>query len=176
MKTPRSGNSEAHELDHLSDDLKAVDAMVSEALQDQYVTSHTPELADRIFESTVDGLRPHALPFKRGSSQARLRLAASLFLAAGIGVAMWFASGTSRDVLSPATTSQIAMDSMSAELGQGNFEEVMLVSVLEGDGSWIDIDGLVHDSHLDAESVLRTRGTSVDDLADEMSSILGMTF
>ena len=65
---------------------------------------------------------------------------------------------------------------MSTELGPSNFEEVMLVSVLEGDGSWIDEDGVMYESHVDAESVLRTRGTSVDDLTNEMNSILGMTF
>ena len=135
MKKAPFDNSENHTSDHLSDDLRAVDLMVSEALRDQSARSHDPELAKRIFASTVDGLKPRSLPFVPVSSrQAPLRVAAS------------------------------------------NFEEVMLVSVLEGDGSWIDADGFVHDSHIDAESVLRTRGASVDDLADEISSILGMTF
>ncbi len=178
MKKAPFDNSENHTSDHLSDDLRAVDLMVSEALRDQSARSHDPELAKRIFASTVDGLKPRSLPFVPVSSrQAPLRLAASLFLAAGIGVAIWFASSSvPRDSQLPGNSQEIALDSMSIELGPSNFEEVMLVSVLEGDGSWIDADGFVHDSHIDAESVLRTRGASVDDLADEISSILGMTF
>ena len=176
MKRPPFDNSENHELDHLPDDLKAVDALVSEALRDEGIESDNSELAARIFNSTVSDLRPHTIPFERPLSHTRLRLAASLFLTAGIGVAIWFASGTSRDSLSPTPSREIALDSISTELGPSNFEEVMLVSVLEGDGSWIDEDGLIHESHVDAESVLRTRGTSVDDLADEMNLILGMTF
>jgi hypothetical protein len=178
MKKAPFDNSEHHDSDHLPDDLRAVDLMVSKALRDQSARSHDPELANRVFASTVDGLKPKSLPFTPASSrQAPLRLAASLFLAAGIGVAIWFASSNlSRDTQSPTNAQEMALDSMSTELGPSSFEEVMLVSVLEGDGSWIDADGFVHDSHIDAESVLRTRGTSVDDLADEISSILGMTF
>ena len=50
-----------------------------------------------------------------------------------------------------------------------------LVAVLDGDGAWLDHSALEHPATIEAEPVLRTQGTNVDDLAFEIDLILGAT-
>ena len=173
-------------MESLSPDLEALDRRLGEALA-SHAPTVTPAFLEQVVKASTPGLSespaplPLVFPAHGGTSpmaqRTWVRAAAALLLMTGVAVAAWF--GLQPMTGSPASTSpsvEIVMDDQLPEiLSYGSREEAMLVALLDGDGVWLDQAALDHPTTIEAESVLRTQETNVEDLADEIDRILGAT-
>ena len=161
----------------LPDDLAALDEAVGDVLREEARDQLDTALVDRVVRSSAQGLPGRTLPLEPAGNvffaSARLRAAAALLLVTGLALAAWFALNAQRGpVESPSPLMAIEFQD---QLGVASAEEAMLVAILDGDGAWLDQDSFDRPAAIDAEPVLRTRGTNVDDLAEEINQILGTT-
>ena len=171
-------------MEPLSPDLESLDRRLAEALA-SHAPVVTPAFLEQVVKASTPGLAeaPAPLPLAAHShvgtspmaERAWVRAAAALLLMTGVAVAAWF--GLQPVTESPVSPSvEIVMDDQLSEiLNYGSREEAMLVALLDGDGAWLDQSSLDHPTTIEAESVLRTQGTNVEDLADEIDRILGAT-
>ena len=171
-------------MESLSPDLEALDRRLGEALA-SHAPTVTPAFLEQVVKASTPGLSespaplPLAFPAHGGTSpmaqRTWVRAAAALLLMTGVAVAAWF--GLQPVTESPTSLSvEIVMDDQLPDiLNYGSREEAMLVALLDGDGVWLDQTALDHPTTIEAESVLRTQGTNVEDLADEIDRILGAT-
>ena len=170
--------SSDHEVIDLPEDLASLDTHLGEVLRERFATEPSSEMVDRIVSASLDSRTPESLPLYASRSLnivgPSFRAAAAVLLVSGLAVAAWFAS---RDSLSKTAVPEprtLAIN-FEEEIGVASAEEAILVAVLEGDGAWIDRSSFDRPGALEAEPVVRTRGTNVDDLADEITLILGAT-
>ena len=167
-----------YEHEELPEDLQALDEALGEVLRESVAQTSNPALVDRVVAASAADLPGRSLPFSRPAasgiwSSPQLRAAAALLLVTGLVFVAWFA-------IKPYNSSTVDLKTPVAvefqdQLGVASAEEVILVAILDGDGAWIEHESLDRPAAIEAEPVLRTRGTNVDDLADEINQILGAT-
>ena len=161
----------------LPEDLQALDEVVGEALRASARHGADPAFMDRVIAASAEDLPGRTLAFTpvapRPWASPQLRAAAALLLVTGLALVAWFASTSNER--SPAEPPQRIVLDFRDEIGMASAEEVMLVAILDGDGAWIELESLNRPAAIEAEPVLRTRGTNVDDLAEEINQILGAT-
>lgn len=156
--------------EHLSDDLAALDSRVGEALRERLLRDASPMVVERIVAASRGSMAtPRSQMFG-----PRFRAAAALLTVAGLAVGAWFAARTTPH-LTPSPAPRSLAINFEYELGVASAEEAILVAILDGDGAWIDHVSFDRPGALEAEPVVRTRGTNVDDLAHEITLILGTT-
>lgn len=173
-------------LESLSPDLESLDRRLGEALASRTPTV-SPAFLEQVVKASAPGLSQSPAPIPLAdhahlrtspmAERAWVRAAAALLLMTGVAVAAWFGlqpvietSGTNSNSV------EFVMDEQPLEiLNYGSREEAMLVALLDGDDMWLDQGSLDHPTTIQAESVLRTQGTNVEDLADEIDRILGAT-
>ena len=166
------------EYEELPEDLSALDEAVGEALRESVAQTSNPALVDRVVAASAADLPGRTLPFSRPVASAiwsspQMKAAAALLFVTGLVFVAWFAT-------KPYDSSTVELKTPVAiefqdQLGAASAEEVILVAILDGDGAWIEHESLDRPAAIEAEPVLRTRGTNVDDLADEINQILGTT-
>ena len=169
--------SSDHEVVGLPEDLASLDTRLGEVLRERFVTEPSSEMVDRIVSASLDSRTPESIPLYASRSLnivgPSFRAAAALLLVSGLAVAAWFASRDSMSTTVPEPRT-LAIN-FEEEIGVASAEEAILVAVLQGDGAWIGRSSFDRPGALEAEPVVRTRGTNVDDLADEITLILGAT-
>lgn len=173
-------HTSGYEDNELPEDLKALDAAVGKALRESVDRTANPELVDRVFAASVQDLPARTLPISRARagvparwSSPQFRAAAALLFVTGLVLVAWFA--TKSQGIEPVKSSPSVVVDFQDQLGIASAEEVILVAILDGDGVWIEQELLDQPGATTAEPILRTRGTNVDDLADEINEILGAT-
>ena len=167
-----------YEHEELPEDLQALDEALGEVLRDSVAQTSNPALVDRVVAASAADLPGRTLPFSRPAasgiwSSPQLQAAAALLLVTGLVFVAWFATKP-YDSSTVESTAPVAFE-FQDQLGIASAEEVILVAILDGDGAWIEHESLNRPAAIEAEPVLRTRGTNVDDLADEINQILGAT-
>ena len=162
----------------LSEELKTLDESVGSALRGAVQHETDSALVERIVRASAQDLpAPHLQfePVRSGAwASGQLRAAAVLLLVSGVALAAWFALHVESRPVVEEPTPVLAVE-FQDQLGVASAEEVMLVAILDGDGAWIEQESLNRPAAVEAEPVLRTRGTNVDDLAEEINQILGTT-
>ena len=171
------GHSETPEV---SAELLDLDEQVGRALK-SLKSDVDPKFVDRVVAASRQDLPPRTLristtPYLAGGlpSPSWLRAAAAILVVTGVAVVAWFGLQGSPGSVGP-KGAVVLVETMPAAFRYPTREEAMLVAVLDGDGAWLDQASLDHPATLDAEPVLRTQGTNVDDLANEIDLILGAT-
>lgn len=168
----------SHDHDHLRDgnghldeaELRAL-ARQLDVLGDRFA-SERPGLSARIAEASVEHLAAPAVAGRIGGVRigrvrvtwGRLALAASLAMAAYLGVAMLGQTGPARV---PGGIVPVA----SRELPSGGRSERLLVALFDPDGALIAADPAAGDA---ASAVAVTRGHDVDDVAVELDELLAV--
>lgn len=171
-------HTSGYEDNELPEDLKAFDAAVGKALRESVDRTANPELVDRVVAASLQDLPARTLPISRATVSRRwtspqFRAAAALLFVTGLVLVAWFAMNSQN--IEPVKSSPSVVVDFQNELGIASAEEVILVAILDGDGVWIEQELLDQPGATAAEPILRTRGTNVDDLADEINEILGAT-
>lgn len=159
--------------EQLPEHLAALDARVGEVLRERLLRDASPIVVERIVAasraSTVTPINPRMPLFG-----PRFRAAASLLVVASVALGAWFAL-RSTPGMTPSPAPRSLAINFERELGVASAEEAILVAILDGDGAWTDQASFNRPGALEAEPVVRTRGTNVDDLANEIMLILGTT-
>ena len=170
------------EFTELSSDLQALDDQLGRVLSD-VSEGVDPSFVQRVYAASRTELPARTLSFAdaaaRSAESSRsagwLRAAAAILLVTGVALVAWFSVERTERALQNRNEVMVVDNTMPEVFGYSTGEEAMLVAVLDGDGAWLDHSALEHPATIEAEPVLRTQGTNVDDLAFEIDLILGAT-
>ena len=172
------------EFTELSSDLQALDDQLGRVLS--HVSEGVdPDFVERVYAASRGDLPSGSLSYAEAARAAQtshsahshgwLRAAAAILLVTGVALVAWFSVERTRRDLDTRNDVMVVDNTVPDAFRYPTGEEAMLVAVLDGDGAWLDHSALDHPATMDAEPVLRTQGTNVDDLANEIDLILGAT-
>lgn len=171
MRNEHDGHAEGGDSPELSPDLKSLDDALGPVLREHLISAADEDVLDRIVAASLAARTPEPLRYPRGAFARQFRAAAAVVLVAGLAIAAWFASqGTTGDQTPAPRSVAIRFEH---ELGVASAEEAILVAVLGGDDALVSQASFDRPGAFEVEPVVRTRGTNIDNLADEINMILG---
>ena len=138
-------------------------------------------IAASVFKASLPSLPAHTLPITAGRSSLwarRVAVASGLAVAACIAMVAWIGMNpSSTETGTGVQERRVAKASdevgiFAASMGESRDSEALLAAVLGGDGDWLDDASFTTVAFRDVRPVMDSWSFEVDDLEDEIRSIL----
>jgi|GEM_PF-5504051 len=138
-------------------------------------------IADSVFEASLPSLPPHTLPISAGRPSPwarRVAVASGLIAAACVAMVAWIGMNPPMTSAPPSVeevrvaTTFDGDGMLVANLGESRDSEALLAVVLGGSGDWLGDASSTTIAFRDVRPVMNSWSLEVDDLEDEIRSIL----